>query len=371
MGSKLANFSIFRKYLLPCFLIVLCSCTKEAIRSDEGASLTFSPKEIAPGVLLGEVYKTNNFASFTDITYFDNAWYIIFRVGTGHMKGLNGQIKIVKSTDAVKWTVQHIFIDDSLDLRDPKFILDSIHNKLYLNYTGVKYLSDSRDPDMGSKVYSFISSYNSTTQTWDESKSITNDNVTGEQFVYWRFTYLKGKLYSAAFRSPLLGGYTMDNLCLFDGDSDFTKYKTIGRLNLGNTPNETTIRFTDEDKMYLLVRRETKTVALGISSPSSYCDVKWTDPIPVRLSSPNFLFYHEKLLMSGRDQDDLKFKFYSYNPSTKKLEKEFTFPSGAETGYAGMSFNPHNPDELWMSYYVITSDKSYINLIKIDLKNFL
>ena len=371
MLYEISNFFTPTKLCLFCFLIVLSSCAKETIGKDEGDSFTYSPKEISQGVLLGEIYKTNNFASFTDIAYFNKAWYVIFRVGTEHMGGLNGQIKIVKSTDGIKWTVQPVFINDTLDLRDPKFVIDSINNNLYLNYTGVKYMASGSYATEGSRVYGFMAEYNTATQSWNEPQLITNDNTTGEQFVFWRFTYLKGKMYCAAFRSPVLGGYTMDNLSLFDNGDDFKKYKTVGKFILGNSPNEATIRFTSDDKMYLLVRRETKTVALGISLPSSYCNVKWTDPIPVRLSSPNFLFYHGKLLMSGRDQDDLKFKFYSYNPSTGKIEKEFTFPSGAETGYAGMSFNPDNPDELWISYYVITSDKSYINLIKIDLKTFL
>jgi hypothetical protein len=124
--------------------------------------------------------------------------------------------------------------------------------------------------------------------------------------------------------------------------------------------------------MYFLIRREAADVALGISTSADYTKVKWLeDPLSIRLSSPNFLFYNNKLLICGRDQDDSQFKFFSYNPITNKVEKKFTFPSGDDTGYGGMSFNPDNKDELLISYYVINGERSYIKLIRINLNTFL
>jgi hypothetical protein len=143
-------------------------------------------------------------------------------------------------------------------------------------------------------------------------------------------------------------------------------------LKLGNAPNEATIRFDANENMYLLIRRETAPVALGFSTPADYTKVKWIEgSLSMRLSSPNFLFYSNKLLICGRDPSDLQFKFFSYNLTTNKIEKKFTFPSGGETGYGGMSFNPANKDELWISYYIIGDEISYIKLIRIDLKTFL
>ncbi len=355
--------------LMFCFLYFLCGCTKEVIVNDLGDSFKYGPEEIAPGVMLGDVYATKNFASFTDIAHYNKSWYVIFRAGTKHIGGLNGEIKIVKSDDAITWTVQHIIENDSLDLRDPKFVIDSANNNLYLNYTGVKYEAG------GSKMYGFMASYNSDIESWDSPQLITNDNTTGEQFVFWRLTYSKRKMYSASFRTPLLGGYAKDNICLFNNNNnnDFKTYATIGKLNLGNSPNEATIRFDVNDNMYFLIRRETAHVALGFSTPVDYSNVKWIeDPLSTRLSSPNFLFYNNtKLLICGRDQNDLKFKFFSYNLTTNKIEKKFAFPSGDETGYGGMSFNPANKDELLISYYVIIGERSYIKLVRMNLKTFL
>jgi hypothetical protein len=350
------------------FLYFLCGCTKEVIVNDLGYAYKYEPKKIASGVMLGNVYVTNNFASFTDITHYNNSWYVIFRAGTEHIGGVNGEIKILKSNDAITWTIQHIIENDTLDLRDPKFVIDSINNHFYLNFTGVNYESSI------SRMYGFIASYNPTTEHWNNPQFIAYHDTTGQQFVFWRLTYTKSKMYSASFRSPNLGGYATDNICLFSNNSnDFKTYASIGRPKIGNSPNEATVRFDNNDNMYLLVRRETADVALGFSTPSNYSNVKWIEnTLSTKLSSPNFLFYNNnKLLICGRDQSDLQFKFFSYNIATNKVEKKYTFPSGGETGYGGMSFNPANKDELLISYYVISNDISYIKLIRIDLKAFL
>jgi hypothetical protein len=354
--------------LIFCFLYFFYGCTKEVIKNDEGSVFTYQPTEITPGIQLGEVYSTNNFSAFTDIVHYENAWYIVFRVGTAHLGGLNGQIKILKSEYGINWTVEKIITNDSLDLRDPKFILDTVNDELYINFFGTKNLPVNLDKY---SVKNFIVTYNST-NGYSDPQEITDDKTGTENYAFWRYTYNKGKFYSAAYHIPILGGYATNDICLFNNNNDYKSYIAKGTLKLGSSPNEATIRFDANDNMYFLIRREVAHVALGFSTPSDYTKVTWLeDPLKIPLSSPNFLFYNGKLLICGRDQEDLSFKFFSYNLSTNKIEKKFKFPSGYETGYGGMSFNPANKDELWISYYSITSKKSYIYLAKMDLKTFL
>lgn len=346
-------------------VLLLPSCKKEIIVNDVGKSFNYSPQEIAQGINLGNVYNTVNFAAFTDIVNYDSTWYIVFRAGTKHVGGLNGEIKILKSKDAITWTVEEIINNDSLDLRDPKFVLDTLSNILYFNYSGTK-------PGTKGILYEFITSYDELSKKWNYPRQLKYDSLNGSQFLFWRLTYSKGKTYSAAYHVPILGGYVNDDICLFDNVNDFTQYTAMGKLDLGNSPSEATIRFSETGDLYFLIRRETADVALGYSTSANYTNVKWlSNPLSVRLSSPNFLFYNDKLLISGRDQVDLKFKFFSYNLNTNKVEKTFVFPSGDETGYAGMSFNPANKDELFMSYYVIDGEESFIKLVRMDLKTFL
>ena len=343
-------------------------CTKETIKQDLNETFEYEPKQISPGINSGAIYSTKNFAAFTDIVYYNNQWFVTFRAGTQHLGGLNGQIKIMTSKDRKTWKVAHIIENDSLDLRGPKFILDSANNVLYINFFGTKDLPGNSDKY---RIYNYLVSYTAGTG-YSVPELITNDNTQNEMFAFWRYTYHKGKFFSAAYRIPILGGYNNDNLCLFNNSANYWQYSAMGRVDLGKSPNETTIRFDKDENLYYLVRREAATVALGVASPADYSKVKWIDdPIGIRLSSPNFLFYLDKLLICGRDQDKLTFKLFSYNLNTNKIEKSFTFPSGVETGYGGMSFDPSDANKLLMSYYVITSSKSYINLVEVDLNIFL
>src|SRR5579864_8364545 len=130
----------FRRLLLIIFLfsgLIFFGCKKDVLINDEGRISTYNPDEIAPGIQLGKVYNSNNFAAFTDIVYYNNNWFITFRVGTQHVGGANGQIEVLKSIDGIEWKVESVIANDSLDLRDSKFVLDSSSNTLYLNYSGL------------------------------------------------------------------------------------------------------------------------------------------------------------------------------------------------------------------------------------------
>ena len=349
-----------RPLLLVFVFFLLNGCKKETIDSDLGVSFTYEPKEIRDGVRVGEIYKTGNFAAFTDLAYFNQSWFAVFRVGTEHVGGINGQIKILRSDDAMAtWKIEKIIEIDSLDLRDPKLAVDSLNKSLYINFFGSN----------NNTVENFLISYND--RSWGTPYEITYDDQK-DKFVFWRLTYRGGKMYCAAYRTPIFGGYSVDNIGLFEGEQNFRHYKTLGRVELGGSANEATVRFDDNNKMYFLIRAERTNVALGFASAPNYNKVKWLNTASlVRLASPNFLIYKGKLIITGRDVEEKTFKLFYYDPITSKVIRKFTFPSGYETGYGGMSFNPANKNELLITYYSITSSKSYIELARIDLEKFL
>jgi len=53
--------------------------------------------------------------------------------------------------------------------------------------------------------------------------------------------------------------------------------------------------------------------------------------------------------------------------------KQMEFPGGYEVGYGGMSMNPANKDELWISYYSIENGglRTNIYLVKMNLKEVI
>jgi hypothetical protein len=352
-------------FVLPCLLFGACR-KQPPIINDIGVVTAYQPHQVNAGLEIGEIYSTKNFAAFTDLAHYNHAWYAVFRVGTSHDGGRDGQIKILSSADGQNWKVMNLIALETFDLRDPKFVVDSMHNDLYLSFFGRKQINNDEVIRRN-----YLMKFDNSLKDWGGIQEIQYDNTITDPFIFWRLTYFKGNMYCVAYRAPVYGGYP-DNLCLFVNDGSFTKYKSLGRLLLGGAPNETTLRFSDDNKMYMVVRTETVNSPIGSSAAPNYVRTEWLkDALSIRLASPNFLFYKDKLLITGRDITKGTFKFFSYDPKQKSIEKNITFPAGYETGYGGMSFNPDNPDELWISYYSITDEASTINLAKVDLMKFL
>ncbi len=90
-----------------------------------------APIQIFPnGEHLGIIH-----AAFTDLVYFKNTYYCVFRVGEKHV-GDNGKIYLMSSKNKSVWKIRKVFQVDGVDLRDPKFLLDKVNNILNLHIGG-------------------------------------------------------------------------------------------------------------------------------------------------------------------------------------------------------------------------------------------
>ena len=56
--------------------------------------------------------------AFTDLAWFQGAWWCAFRESAGHMER-DGRIRVIRSTNKVNWRTVGYF-EMSGDLRDPK-----------------------------------------------------------------------------------------------------------------------------------------------------------------------------------------------------------------------------------------------------------
>lgn len=352
-------------FIFLCCFFIFFGCKKEsALVNDVGTVFNFSAFKVDSAISIGDIYQTNNFAAFTDIAYFNGLWYTVFRIGTSHDAGENGQIKVLTSTNGLSWKVMNNISVHGFDLRDPKLTIDSLRNNLYLSFFGRNVLKHGVD------IENYITQLDNATNTWQPIKQIQYNKVNGNQYVFWRYTYYKEKMYCIAYRAPV-GIDSIKNLCLFISDNNFLSYKSVSILDLTKTSSETTLRFAANDSMYFIARTERINSPIGISLPD-YKKTTWiNNALSVMLASPDFLFYKNKLLITGRDSKQRTFRFFSYDLNSKKVQKNYTFPSGYETGYGGMSFNPNNPDELWITYYSVTNNSSSIKLAKINLHAFL
>src|SRR6478609_2940597 len=80
---------------------------------------------------------------------------------------------------------------------EPKKFIYSSSNELYINFFGSN--------EHG--LHNFLVTYN-TKEGYSIPVEIRNDKEGYENYIFWRYTYHKGKFYSASYRIPILGGYT-------------------------------------------------------------------------------------------------------------------------------------------------------------------
>ncbi|MNL55152.1 hypothetical protein D3C87_1785360 [compost metagenome] len=125
----------------------------------------------------------------------------------------------------------------------------------------------------------------------------------------------------------------------------------------------------NNEVFYAIVRREYKTALLGMSRDLG-ATWKWIDTIPInQFGGPNFIFYKDGILLSGRENNKLILGYYDL--ILKSYKKIMTLESGGDCAYPGMYLKENY---LWLSYYSsheqTTGSSIYlskINLNKLEL----
>lgn len=309
--------------------------------------------------LVSDSHKTNNistysiarasyFLGFTDLIKYNNKWYLSYRFSDGHVGYNFGDVIIMESDDFQTWKFSSIFTQKDYDLRDPKlFVADST---LFVHFH-----SASINPYYGETRNDYITSYNDSTNKWGESYKIIKN--TNEKSWFWRIAHNKNVFYTISY---------INGISLFTSNNG-VRYNNVHKFV--NTPpgsSEAAIRFRN-DSIYSVLRAS----SLSLISKSSVDSLsRWENiaEIPIELGGPNFLFYKNKLILTGRDHKKGTMALFTYNINTKKMSPIITLPSQLETGYSGMYIDK---DTLYLSYYSgITTDRYSINVSTVNLSIF-
>ncbi len=301
--------------------------------------------------------------AFTDLLMYKNNFYCTFREGPDHVSGPKGTARILKSADGENWRSIANFKMEGLDLRDPKLSITP-DNKIMVLIDVETYKDgkvDTRKPyvsyaDSNGEIFSEpIASY------IDESIAVKSDWV-------WRVTWKKNVGYAIDYQP---GG----NLFLLK-TTDGKRFTNVSKINIDGKPNESTIRFDKNGKMYVLVRREGGD-KMGVIATADAPYANWEfNKMTERIGGPNFIFLNDSTLCIGSRQ-------YIPNPpgSAKEYKKYITSifitdlkgkinktipieQSFGDTSYPGMVVYKN---KLWMSYYSSHEEKTAIYLAKIPL----
>lgn len=300
--------------------------------------------------------------AFTDLLRFNNAFYCTFREGTTHVKGWDGKARVLKSTDGKKWSSVALLEMNGRDVRDPKLSITPDNKIMVL----MDLEANENGKVISRKPYVSYSDKSGDNFSLPKESGVDEKVASWSDWV-WRVTWHNGMGYAINYQP----GGTAYLLKTKDG----TQFENVSKIDIDGQPNESTIQFDKNGKMYVLIRREQKDKmgVLAISNPP-YQD--WTfNHMSQRVGGPNFIFLNDTTLCIGSrlyppedaagtgNKKHLSAVFIS--DLKGKINKIIELPSGGDTSYPGLVVYD---GKLWYSYYSSHEGKTSIYLAKIPLK---
>jgi hypothetical protein len=300
--------------------------------------------------------------AFTDLIRFDGRFICTFREGSDHVPGENGtdgRIRVISSRNGDEWESVALLEKEGLDLRDPKISITP-DGRLMVVMGGSNY--DGRELV---DRHSYVSFSNQVGREFSLPQPVSIDpEISQPNDWLWRVTWYRETAYGVVYQANEEGEWNVHLVRSSNG----TNYSLVSTLDIPRHPNESTIRFRDDHRAVMVVRREggNHLGYLGFSD-SPYSSWNWRQ-ISYRLGGPNLkLLNNGSMVLATRH-----YKPDDYSTVVGILSRNGTFtntitvPSGGDTSYPGLLVYD---DQLWMSYYSSHEEKTAIYLATIPLRS--
>ncbi|MCG8306861.1 MAG: hypothetical protein MI975_05665 [Cytophagales bacterium] len=304
--------------------------------------------------------------AFTDIIFFKQNLYVVFREGDGHIPNEdnsgNGKIRVLRSADGEFWESAGIIELRGIDLRDPKISVTP-KNKMMIIMGGSKY-----DRGELQDLSTYVSMSDPSGKKFTEPEPIILDEKIKPGLNWlWRVTWKDKTGYGVVYQSRVDGIKGKSKAFLVRTDKGYA-YELIRELEIDGDPNEATVRFLSRGEMMILARRggEDKKGMIGTSMPP-YTDWTW-EKLNFELGGPNFeVIPINKILIATRLRDDEgPYTGLLLGKKGETFKEVLRLPSGGDTSYAGMfSIGGY----VWMSYYSSHEGKASIYYARIPYKD--
>lgn len=310
-------------------------------------------------------------SAFTDLVRYKNNFYCAFREGDSHVSGSNsGKIRIIRSKDGKEWESISLMEIAGLDLRDAKLSITP-QNRIMVTMAGAVF-----QDGLVKELHPFVAfSDKSGLRFSAPEKAVLDPAIVPTQDWIWRVTWHKGIGYGIDYQLKENG----KNRSILPKDAwlayvlkttDGRHFDRVALLDIEDLPNEATIRFDKNDRMYVLVRREAKDL-MGVMAESAFPYQDWQyHKLDFRLGGPNFLFLDDSRLVIGSRRfvvDDV-FTGLMVTDLQGKVLKTIKLPSGGDNSYPGMLIYDK---KLWVSYYSSHEGKTSIYLTQVPLDQLL
>lgn len=284
--------------------------------------------------------------AFTDLVYFKDRWYCVFREGKGHVSP-DGALRVISSLDGENWESAALIKSSNSDLRDAKI---TITPDGQLMLCGAEALHDK-----SKHTHQSLAWFSKDGKVWSDKYEIGDPD-----FWLWRATWYKGAAYGVGY------GCAKDQSVRLYSSKDGKKFDTlVERLFEVGYPNETSIVF-DKDTAYCLLRRDGKpnNALIGISN-APFNKWEWKD-LGTRIGGPHMILLPDGRLVAVVRLYDKKVRtaLCWVDPKLGSLKEFLTLPSGGDTSYAGLVFKD---GLLWISYYSSHEGKTNIYFAKVKI----
>ena len=344
------NHSFFevKKYLLFVLLVLSLSPT---------ISFSQLSAERQSIISVDRIWDRAQHNAFTSLIRFNDKFYVTFRESAGHVSSINGTIRVISSADGQNWlSVAHLDLA-GVDLRDPQLSVTP-DNKIMLNYGGSVYIGTQR---ISMRPFVSFSDVNGNNFTKPYAVEI-DPKIKTEHDWLWKTTWNKNKSYATIYQ--VKGNETILQLA---ESLDGLKYKYLTTINVPESPNETTLRFDDDNKMVAIIRRGGGN-SHGYIGVSEFPYTEWNlKELNVKLGGPNFEFLPNGKIVCGTREYPIDFNekmilsFINEDGYSKKL---VTLPSAGDCSYPGLLIHDNI---LYVSYYSTHEEKTAIYFAKVRL----
>ncbi|MCA1931226.1 exo-alpha-sialidase [Rheinheimera sp.] len=280
-------------------------------------------------VWVQRAWKTGRHNAFTDLCYFRQRFYLVFRQASGH-HSKDGFLRIMSSVQGKKWRTVAVLHNPIADLRDGKLTVTP-DGKLQL-------LAAAAFHDKTNKAYQSYLWLSSDGKHWSAPQEA------GEaEYWLWRLSYLRDQAYAIAYK------------CGADRHIRLYQQNTAGQFEVlasriydQGYPNEAALLFDQQDRAWCLLRKDPDHGQLGYALPP-YQHWNWLD-IGCRIGGPQAIFTPsgQMLAVVRLYDENIRTSLVTLDPCKGDLRELISLPSGGDTSYAGMVLHGN---ELLISYY--------------------
>lgn len=277
--------------------------------------------------------------AFTDLAWFQGAWWCAFRESEGHMVR-DGKVRVLRSTNGVNWRTSGFF-ELSGDLRDPKLVVTPQNTLVLL----VAMWVPRKEHGYSHQVFAWVHEHRS---MWSEARPV------GERDQWlWRVAFNDRQQGLAV--SYKTGGdphsklYSTEDALTFEARVDRMRGEAVAEYS-----NEAGLCFDHQGVAHCLLRRDPEVAVLGRAKPP-YTRWRWQES-NVRIGGPVMRCLPDGRLLAvvrlyGYTDGEIssaRTSFVWVNPKTGKIKECGRLVSAGDTSYAGLVIKD---DIAYVSYY--------------------